>query len=68
MPKKPKMWKRKASVAQRYDCNTRSVDRMVEDGRITKPHYFGDSPIPFWSEEEMDEHDLRVIKGRSAAA
>jgi hypothetical protein len=53
---------RKSSVAERYDCDERTVDRMSRDGRIPPPHYYPGSRIPFWFEEELDEADRRATR------
>jgi hypothetical protein len=54
----PKTYPRKRQVGQRYGgVHDRTVDRMAEDGRISKPIYFGDSPIPFWDQDELDASD-----------
>jgi predicted DNA-binding transcriptional regulator AlpA len=52
---RPKQFLRKKSVAQRYDVDERTVDRMKYDGRIPPPVYRG--RIPLWDSDELDESD-----------
>jgi predicted DNA-binding transcriptional regulator AlpA len=48
---------RKRQVRARYgEVSDRTIDRMVADGRLPKPVYFGNR-IPFWSESELDASD-----------
>ena len=64
-------WLRRKSVAERYEVDERTVDRMKEDGRLPKPMYRG--RFPLWNEKELDARDraaaLKVhylnLKGRS---
>jgi predicted DNA-binding transcriptional regulator AlpA len=46
---------RKKAVSERYDVTVRSVERMVEDGRLPPPVYRG--RMPLWSEADLDESD-----------
>jgi hypothetical protein len=64
--KKKKSWSRKRSVAKRYDCDPRTVDRMVEDKRIPRPHYFPNSTIPFWDDDELAANERRATVNRPA--
>jgi predicted DNA-binding transcriptional regulator AlpA len=50
-----KKFLRKQSVAERYDVDARTVDRMKDDGRIPKPIYRG--RLPMWDEAELDRSD-----------
>lgn len=50
-----KRYLRKQSVAQRYDVDERTVDRMKDDGRLPKPIYRG--RLPMWAEDELDASD-----------
>lgn len=50
-----KKFLRKAAVAQRYSINTRTVERMVSDGRLPRPTYRG--RFPLWDETELDVSD-----------
>jgi predicted DNA-binding transcriptional regulator AlpA len=52
---KPRRFLRKRSVAERYDVNTRTVDRMAEDGRLPAPIYKG--KLPMWAEDELEASD-----------
>jgi predicted DNA-binding transcriptional regulator AlpA len=49
---------RKAAVAARYSINPRTVERMIEDGRLPKPVYRG--RFPLWRESDLDESDRRL--------
>ena len=49
---------RKAAVAARYSINPRTVERMIEDGRLPKPIYRG--RFPLWKEADLDEFDRRL--------
>jgi predicted DNA-binding transcriptional regulator AlpA len=46
---------RKKAVSERYDVTIRSVERMVEDGRLPEPVYRG--RMPLWKEADLDESD-----------
>ncbi len=69
-----KRWKRKKQVCERYGnvCD-RTIDRKVKEGSLPPPkHPFGNK-IPFWDEDELDEHDRAAVlapqpKRRSACA
>jgi hypothetical protein len=50
-----KKWLRKKSVAERYEVDERTVDRMKEDGRIPKPTYRG--RLPMWDVDKLDASD-----------
>jgi hypothetical protein len=53
---KPKKFLRKRAVAERYgDVNIRTVERMVEDGRLPPPIYRG--RFPLWDEDALDASD-----------
>jgi predicted DNA-binding transcriptional regulator AlpA len=53
--KMPKQYLRKNAVAQRYGVHVRTVERMIEDKRLPRPHYNG--RFPLWSEDELDASD-----------
>lgn len=55
-----KRYLRKASVAERYDVDERTVDRMKDDGRLPKPIYRG--RLPMWAEDELDKSDRAAAK------
>lgn len=67
---KPKRYLRKRAVRARYgDCCNKTLERMVLDGRVPPPEYFGDSRTPFWEESNLDAHDRMVVmRPRSRAA
>ena len=59
--RRAKRYLRKKSVRERYgDICNKTVERMVEDGRLPPPEYFGDSPIPFWDEAKLDLSDRKA--------
>jgi hypothetical protein len=61
---RPKQFLRKGSVAKRYDCDERTVDRMKLDGRIPPPIYRG--RVPMWDQDELDASDRSfVLAGRA---
>jgi hypothetical protein len=62
-----KRFLRKQSVADRYDVNERTVDRMAKDGRIPLPKYLPGSRIPIWDTDELDQNDLRAARERVPA-
>jgi hypothetical protein len=56
-----KQYLRRAAVALRYGgISTRTVDRMVEDGRLPPPEYRGKWPI--WDEAKLDEADRQALR------
>ena len=61
---KPKRFLRLQSVAERYGVSTRTVPRMVRDGRLPPPHYRG--KFPLFDEDELDASDrAAVVASRS---
>jgi predicted DNA-binding transcriptional regulator AlpA len=69
MKKNPsgRIYLRKAKVAERYDTTVRTIERMVADGTLPKPHYFG-SRFPRWREDELDAADRNALIRRSGTA
>jgi hypothetical protein len=55
-----KKYLRKRSLAARYDCDKRTVDRMVEDGRLPPPEYLPGSQIPIWAEDKLVANERRA--------
>ena len=55
-----KRFLRKQGVALRYSVNTRTVERMIEDGRLPAPVYRG--RIPLWDEALLDASDREAAK------
>ena len=48
-----KRYLKKLHLTRRYgDCSTKTIDRMVEDGRLPPPDLPG-----LWLEENLDAHD-----------
>jgi predicted DNA-binding transcriptional regulator AlpA len=56
----PQKYLRKRRVAERYDVDERTVDRMKSDGRIPPPKYLLGSRFPLWVEAELDASDRRA--------
>jgi predicted DNA-binding transcriptional regulator AlpA len=50
-----KKFLRKRAVAERYGFNIRTVERMIEDGRLPRPVYRGRYPL--WDEDELNASD-----------
>lgn len=46
---------RKRAVADRYGITDRTVERMVDDGRLPAPIYRG--RMPLWRKSELDKSD-----------
>jgi hypothetical protein len=58
-----KQYLRKADVAGRYRVTSRTIDRMVVDGRLPAPEFRGRWPI--WDEAKLDEADREAaLKAR----
>ena len=62
-----KRYLRKQAVATRYGVNVRTVERMIEDGRLPPPMYRG--RFPLWDESALDASDrVHVVASRPAKA
>jgi hypothetical protein len=61
-------WLRYEHLCARYgDVSTRTIQRMVKDGRLPPPKFPVGRHLPLWREDELDEHDRMVTaKGRAA--
>jgi transposase len=58
---------RKKAVAARYgDVSIRTIERMVDDGRLPPPTYRG--RIPLWDEAKLDESDRAATSSPDKAA
>jgi hypothetical protein len=53
---KPKRYLKKKSVAKRYDCCEKTVDRRVERGVIRPPDIY-QGPFGLWDEDKLNEDD-----------
>jgi hypothetical protein len=51
-----KRWRRK-SLAQHFDVKIRTIDGWVRRGVLPKPHYLEGSPLPFWYDDEIANHN-----------
>jgi hypothetical protein len=63
---------RKRHLRERYgDVTDRTLERMVQDGRLPPPEFPFANRIPAWREETLDAHDRRAVvasrPGRDAA-
>jgi predicted DNA-binding transcriptional regulator AlpA len=55
---KPTVWVRKRQVRERYgNCSDRTIDRMVDSGKLPPPQHPLGNKVPFWSEAELDASD-----------
>jgi len=55
-------WLRNKAQCERYDCTTRTLERMRKDGRLPPSRYPFSNKIPANTEAELDAHDAAVIK------
>jgi hypothetical protein len=56
-----KRWCRKRQVQSRYgEVCSRTIDRAVEDGRLPPPKYPFGNNVPYWDEDELDDHDRNL--------
>jgi predicted DNA-binding transcriptional regulator AlpA len=61
---RPKRWLRKRHLRNRYgDISDKTIERMINDGRLPSPDYPFGNRIPAWDEQTLDEHDRAVVKG-----
>lgn len=61
-------WRRR-DLARKWNVDTRTVDRMKQDGRLGAPDYFI-GRIPVWSDETRqaaERRDAKEAKGDAAA-
>jgi hypothetical protein len=60
--KKRKRYLRKLGLRERYgNICEKTVDRYRRKGRIPEPDFYINQ-IPFWSEDRLDEADLKAMK------
>ena len=52
---------RRRQLATRYQVTTRTIDRMIEDGRLPPPDLYN-GKAPLWSDEKIEANE------RAAAA
>jgi hypothetical protein len=69
---KQTVWVRKRQVRERYgNCSDRTIDRMVEKGKLPPPHHPLSNKVPFWSLAELDASDkaaAAAYRNQSTAA
>jgi hypothetical protein len=59
---------RKRQVCERYgNVTPRTIERKVKDKTLPPPIYPFNNKIPFWDEDELDDHDRRAGFSREAA-
>jgi hypothetical protein len=51
---------RKQEVADRYGVTKRTVDNMVQDGRLDPPIYRSD--LPTWDSQRLDKADDALVR------
>jgi hypothetical protein len=62
---KPKRWSRKRQVQARYgNVCARTIDRAVADKRLPSPKFPFGNKVPFWDDDELDEHDRAAAMAR----
>ena len=49
----PDTLNRKTDLAKRFQCSTRQIELMVNDGRLPRPFYLGESS-PRWRQSDID--------------
>ena len=55
-------WLRRKHLCSRYgDVSDRTVDRMVESGRLPPAEFPFGNRIPAWREDVLDAHDRAVV-------
>lgn len=59
-PEPQRKFLRKRSLAERYDCDARTIDRMRVDGRLPQPHFLPNSDIPLWPEDELIANERKA--------
>ncbi len=62
---KAKRFLRRKQLAARYSTCTRTIDRMVEDGRLPEPDFYI-GKLPMWSEEKIEAQERAAMRGRDA--
>jgi len=54
---------RKRQLAARYGVHVRTIDRMVDDGRLPRPDIFM-GKLPMWSDETIAANERRATTER----
>ena len=49
----PDTLNRKTDLAKRFQCSTRQIELMVNDGRLPRPFYIGNAS-PRWRQSDID--------------
>jgi predicted DNA-binding transcriptional regulator AlpA len=52
-----KKYLRKRGVAERYSVHVRTIERMIEDGRLPRPIFLGRVRTPLWDVDELEASD-----------
>jgi hypothetical protein len=55
-------WLRKKHLRERYGnvCD-KTLERMIDDGRLPAPEFPFGNRIPAWEETKLDAHDRAVV-------
>jgi hypothetical protein len=56
-----KFLRRKHLCARYGEVSDRTIDRMIDSGRLPPPEFPFGNRIPAWRENVLDEHDRRVV-------
>jgi len=51
-----KRFLRRKQLAERYGFSERTIDRMIDDGRLPKPDLVN-KRSPLWAEDNLTKHD-----------
>jgi hypothetical protein len=55
-------WLRKKHLRARYgDVCDKTIERMVDDGRLPKPEFPFGNRNPAWREDKLDAHDRAAV-------
>ncbi len=52
----------KEQVAQRLNCSTKTVDRMVKRGHLSKPRHLAPKE-PRWFAQDLEVYRYRLLRG-----
>jgi hypothetical protein len=62
-----KRYLHRKQLADRYGVVERTVDRMIEDGRLPPPDFVS-KRSPLWSEETLERHERMLATSFGGAA
>jgi predicted DNA-binding transcriptional regulator AlpA len=58
---KTKRYLRKRQLSERYQCTTRTVDRMSQDGRLPAPDFYS-GKMPMWDEAKVEAAERAAVR------